>query len=190
VPSRPSIESGRDTRLIESGEGASTGVTIINIRTPSLAVVGRKESLGRSDLLNLLITPVCYKIHQLRRRFPTELCRPAKWPRLRTEASLQRLQLYKDDLYFVPGEPHPLHPNHITKFGLIDSRTIHNREALLTLRAEEDNLFLTVWEKQGQGWKERGSAIFVYATYALVDVEILSHKTIRVPVPRESHNVW
>jgi hypothetical protein len=48
------------------------GVSIINIKTPTPSAVGRRrEALVRSDLLNLLITPICFKVYELRRRFPT-----------------------------------------------------------------------------------------------------------------------
>jgi hypothetical protein len=109
------------------------------------------------------------------------------WPQLRGEASTKGLNEYKNDLHFVLGELHPLHPFHTAKFGLSDINNIKPKEALLTLRTERDLLLLTIWEKElNHLWKERGFAIFTYATYALIDLEILPHPTIRIPVPREA----
>jgi hypothetical protein len=58
------------------------------------------------------------------------------------------LKLYKNDLHFIPGELHPLHPAHMTKFGLTNLEAIKPKETLITLCFKEEILLLIIWEKE------------------------------------------
>jgi hypothetical protein len=127
-------------------EVATARVTVINIPTLTPSPLGsRGESLRRSEILNLLITPICFRIHELRRRFPTEECRPASWPRVRHQVSLGQFRIFRNDVRIRPGEDHPFNPAHTFTFGLNTFRQFALLDVVLTLHPEQEALYLTMW---------------------------------------------
>jgi hypothetical protein len=166
-------------------------VSVVNIQIPIPATLGRIGCpQGKRELLNLLVTPLYYRIYELRRRFPKEECRPASWPRQCHQAPLDRFRIYKNDIHIWPGEAHPIDPAHIFKFGLTMHRHFAILDIVLTLRPEQEALLLTAWQKTDTQWEARRIALFVYTTYSLIDLEINSHPSVKSLIARESRQGW
>ena len=179
-------------RLTSSPTTTSTQITeCIQIDFPASFQLGsRNRAFNRSDIVYLLSSALCYRIVQVRKTLAGIGKRPTVWPRQRQYLHNHELRLWKNDLRVIPGGRVPLHPRFALDIGHDQLSSYGHLDILLALREERAIYFVTAWQRCGEGWIERGAALFDKNTFVQLDIEVGTNFWCRSAIKAEKPSLW